>query len=249
MIALALIPQIGQGSDKNFAYDMALPLLLGKFYPSGMLGIGLTAMLASFMSGMAGNITAFNTVWTYDIYRNYFAKDKSDNHYIQMGRLATAGGILISISTAYLVMNAESIMDYMQTIFGFFNAPLFATFLLGMFWKRATPWGAFWGLVIGIAAAAVHFYFSTYPVGHPTLSFTSPMAGNFWRAAVAWLACFLTTIAISLFTKAKPDEELKGLVWGTGPKLEDKHLPWYMRPVILAVVLGIFSLAFNLIFW
>lgn len=249
MIALAVFPQIGQSNDPNFRYDMALPLLLGKFYPTGMLGIGLTAMLASFMSGMAGNITAFNTVWTYDIYRNYFAKDKDDRHYIQMGRIATAGGIVISIFTAYFVMNAESIMDYMQTIFGFFNAPLFATFLLGMFWKRATPWGAFYGLVLGTVAAAVHFYFSTYPTEHPALSYSSPMAGNFWRATTAWTVCFFSTILISFFTKAKPMEELQGLVWGTGIKVDMSALPWYKRPAIVAVLVGVLALVCNFVFW
>ncbi len=249
MMALAIFPEIGHSKDPNFHYDMALPLLLGKFYPPGMLGIGLTAMLASFMSGMAGNITAFNTVWTYDIYKNYFAKEKSDQHYLVMGRLATAGGILISIFTAYFVMNAESIMDYMQTIFGFFNAPLFATFLLGMFWKRATPWGAFIGLVLGTVAAAVHFLLSTYPVHDEMLKFSSPMAGNFWRASTAWIVCFVSTILISFFTKPKPEEELKGLVWGTGPVIETAALPWYKKPVVLAVITGVFTLALNFIFW
>lgn len=249
MMALAIFPQIGHVSDPNMRYDMALPLLLGKYYPSGMLGIGLTAMLASFMSGMAGNITAFNTVWTYDIYRNYFAPDKTDKHYLVVGRLATGGGILISIFTAYFVMNAKSIMDYMQAIFGFFNAPLFATFLLGMFWKRATPWAAFIGLVLGTVAAAVHFALSSLPADHPTLAFSSPMAGNFWRASTAWLVCFVSTILLSFVTKPKPIEELQGLVWGTGPMIDTGNLPWYKQPVILAAIVGVFTLICNLIFW
>jgi SSS family solute:Na+ symporter len=140
-------------------------------------------------------------------------------------------------------------MDYMQTIFGFFNAPLFATFLLGMFWKRATPWGAFFGLCLGTATAAVHFYLSSFPAGHPTLAFSSPMAGNFWRAATAWSVCFISTILISFFTKPKPIEELKGLVWGEGPIIETGGLPWYKQPAILAGLIGIFTLACNIIFW
>ncbi len=249
MMALVLFPNIGHPNEGQTKFDMAIPLLLSKFYPSGMLGIGLTAMLASFMSGMAGNITAFNTVWTYDIYKNYFAKDKSDAHYLLVGRLATGGGIILGIASAYLAMKAESIMDYMQTIFGFFNAPLFATFLLGMFWKKATPWGAFFGLVLGTVAAAVHFYFSTYPEGHPALTFASPMAGNFWRAVVAWSVCFVFTILISLFTKCKPVEELKGLVWGEGPIVDMKGLPWYKQPPILAGLMGVLLLICNIVFW
>lgn len=251
MMALALFPQLGHSPDPHYKYDMALPLLLGKYYPSGMLGIGLTAMLASFMSGMAGNITAFNTVWTYDIYKNYFVKNASEKHYLLVGRLATGGGILVSIIAAYGAMNAKSIMDYMQAIFGFFNAPLFATFLLGMFWKRATPWAAFIGLMLGTLSAAVHFVLSDYYPSHehPMLVYTSPMAGNFWRAAVAWIVCFISTIAISFVTKPKPVEELEGLVWGTGATTEVKALSWYKNPKVLALIVGLFTLVCNLLFW
>lgn len=245
MMALAFFPMIGHTNDPNMRYDMALPLLLGKFYPTGMLGIGLTAMLASFMSGMAGNITAFNTVFTYDIYSTYFAKGKDDKHYLLVGRIATVGGILISITTAYFVMKAVSIMDYMQAIFGFFNAPLFATFLLGMFWKRATPWAAFIGLILGTIAAAAHFGLTEAHL----LSFSSPMAGNFWRAFTSWITCFLSTIVISFVTKPRPVEELTGLVWGTGPALETTSLPWYKRPLILAGFVGALALVFNFLFW
>ncbi|MBY0358377.1 MAG: sodium:solute symporter family protein [Candidatus Obscuribacterales bacterium] len=246
MIALALVPQLGHNpSDPHMRYDMALPLLLAKYYPSGMLGIGLTAMLASFMSGMAGNITAFNTVFTYDIYRNYFAKNKSDGHYMMVGRLATAGGIFVSIFTAYFVMSAPSIMDYMQTIFSFFNAPLFATFLLGMFWKRATPSGAFVGLVCGTLAALVQFVLT----GQGMLHYSSVMAGNFWRASIAWLVCFLVTIAISFVTKPKPLEELTGLVWGTTVESGSAVLVWYKRPTVLAVLILVLTIVCNLIFW
>ncbi len=246
MIALGFFPDLGHSNDPNMRYDMALPLMLGKFYPSGMLGLGLTAMLASFMSGMAGNITAFNTVFTYDIYKNFFAPEKSDDHYIMMGRIATAAGILVSIATAYFVMGAPSIMDYMQSIFSFFNAPVFATFLLGMFWKRATPAGGFIGLVCGVIAAVIQFLMTN--AGQ--LTYTSPMAGNFWRASIAWLVCFTVTIVVSLVTKPKPESELQGLVWGTGPStLMDGLVPWYKRPLILALIVSVATLACNLIFW
>lgn len=245
MLALALVPGLGTKGSDVLSYNQALPLMLAKYYPPGMLGIGLTAMLASFMSGMAGNITAFNTVWTYDIYKSYIAKDQSDKHYLWMGRMATAIGIVISIGTAYLVMGSPSIMDYMQLIFTFFNAPLFATFLLGMFWKRTTPWAAFTGLVCGILSAAFMFVLQSQHLIH----YPSEAAANFWRATVAWLACFLVTIIVSLFTRPKPVEQLEGLVWGTGPKSDSTMLPWYKRPVVLACLIAALTIACNVIFW
>lgn len=244
MLALAIVPNLGS-NNAELSYNQALPLMLAKFYPSGMLGIGLTAMLASFMSGMAGNITAFNTVWTYDIYKAYITKTQTDKHYLWMGRLATAIGIVISIGTAYLVMGFASIMDYMQTIFSFFNAPLFATFLLGMFWKRATPWGAFWGLVLGTVSAGIQYWMMDAHI----ISFASAQAGNFWRSAIAWLVCFVATILISFFTKPKPEEELNGLVWGTAAEPDKTPVPWLKNPVILAGIVLVMTIALNLIFW
>jgi SSS family solute:Na+ symporter len=244
MLALVLIPQLGS-NDSNYSYNMAMPLLLAKYYPTGMLGIGLTAMLASFMSGMAGNITAFNTVWTYDIYQSYVAPNKSDKHYLWMGRTATAAGIIISIGAAYLVMHHKSIMDYMQMIFSFFNAPLFATFLLGMFWKRTTPWAAFWGLVCGTFGAGLLWYMNfTHMINYP-----SEMAGNFWRAAIAWAICFVITILLSFVTKAKPEEELHGLVWGLAGQKSAGVQVWYKQPKILAAIILVIAFALNIIFW
>jgi SSS family solute:Na+ symporter len=245
LLALVMIPELGPEPGPH-SYNMALPLMLVKMYPTGMLGIGLTAMLASFMSGMAGNVTAFNTVWTYDIYQSYIGKNKSDNHYLWMGRVATGAGILISIGTAYISMHYESIMDYMQLIFTFFNAPLFATFLLGMFWKRTTPWAAFWGLVLGTVSSVIHYILTE----NHTLVFSSAMAGNFWRAALSWLVCFVATILISFFTKPKPESELKGLVWGM-PSADEAAVaePWYKRPVVLGVIVLLLTLACNFIFW
>lgn len=240
LIAIVVIPQFVRQD-----YNMALPMLIGTLYPSGLLGIGITAMLASFMSGMAGNVTAFNTVWTYDIYQSYIAKNKSDNHYLWMGRIATAGGIVISVGTAYLVRGFPSIMDYMQLIFTFFNAPLFATFLLGMFWKRCSPWGAFIGLVCGTIGACVLYYLNW----RGYLVYPSVMAGNFWRATYAWLICFVVTILVSFVTKPKPESELKGLVWGLTEKPEKVRLPWYKRPGPLALIVLLMTLILNLYFW
>lgn len=244
LLAAVMVKGIGS-NHTNLSYNMAMPLMLGTLYPSGMLGIGLTAMLASFMSGMAGNVTAFNTVWTYDLYQSYLAKNKSDAHYLWMGRIATAGGILISIGTAYLVMHFESIMDYMQMLFSLFNAPLFATFLLGMFWRRTTPWAAFWGLILGILSAGAHYLLTV----NGKLHYPSDMAANFWRATYSWSACFVLTILISFFTKPKPVAELWGLCWGLTEPVQTRHMSWYRQPVILAIIVLAITVVLNVVFW
>ena len=222
-------------------YNLALPLLLARYYPAGMLGVGITALLASFMSGMAGNVTAFNTVWTYDIYHAYIRRDAPDSHYLSMGRIATVGGVLISIATAYLALQFHNIMDYLQLIFSFVNAPLFATFLLGMFWKRATPNGAFFGLVGGTAAAAVHWFATQSGF----VRYSSDMAANFSRAIWAWSACFVLTIAISLVTRPRPEAELTGLVYGLTEKPRHTGLPLLHRPATLAVLAAVLVLVLN----
>jgi SSS family solute:Na+ symporter len=209
LLAIIFIPRLGANQD-SLSYNMAIPILLGAFYPSGLLGLGITALLASFMSGMAGNVTAFNTVWTFDIYASYIAKNKTDAHYLWMGKAATAGGILISVGTAYLVMSHKSIMDYMQLIFSFFNAPLFATFLLGMFFKRTTGIGAFIGLLSGIIAAFIHYILAL----EGKISYRSEMISNFHGAVVAWTVCFVITIMVSYLTKPKAESELKNLCFG-----------------------------------
>ncbi|MCX6894990.1 MAG: Na+/galactose cotransporter, partial [Verrucomicrobia bacterium] len=207
-----------------------------KYCPPGLLGLALTGLLASFMSGMAGNVTAFNTVWTYDLYQAYIAKDKSDAHYAWMGRCITVVGILLSIGCAYFVSRWSNAMDIIQLVFGFVNAPLFATFLLGMFWKRTTATGAFLGLFGGIGTSAV-FHALTITAGNApgvkggylkvVQSFPSEMAQNFWLAAFAFIACFTFTLVISLATKrTKTDEELKGLVYSLTPKVVDEEKAW-----------------------
>jgi SSS family solute:Na+ symporter len=243
LLAIVLIPELGSNNG-TYSWNMTLPLLLAKMYPSGMLGIGLTAMLASFMSGMAGNVTAFNTVWTYDIYQSYLAKNKSDEHYLWMGHMATAFGIFVSIGTAYLAMGFPSIMDYMQLIFGFFNAPLFATFLLGMFWKKATPWAAFFGLVIGTLTAMGHYIATDH-----LLHYSSVMAGNFWRATYAWSACFIVTIVLSFFTKPKDEKDLVGLVYGASDVAKADAEVWYKQPVTLAAIVCLITVVANIVFW
>src|ERR1700691_4471831 len=191
-------------------YDQTLTTLMAQFYPSGMLGLGLTALMASFMSGMAGNVTAFNTVWTYDLYQGHIRKHAPDSHYLWVGRVTTVVGVALSVSTAYLASHFNNIMDFLQLVFGFVNAPLFATFLLGMFWTRTTGHGAFTGLLAGpLACAATHgLTFAENKggwLGTVVHSFPSTMAQNFWIAIFAWSTCLGVTILVSLMSAPKAE--------------------------------------------
>jgi SSS family solute:Na+ symporter len=239
-------------------YDMTIPSMLLHYFPPGLLGLGVTALLASFMSGMAGNVTAFNTVWTYDIYQSYFKREASDAHYLMVGRVTTVAGIALSIATAYLATQFNNIMDMLQLVFAFVNAPLFATFLLGMFWTRTTGHGAFAGLVAGTIAAAMH-HGLTLPIGAEigikggwlaTLNeYRSEMAQNFWTAIWAWTTCFLGTIAVSLITKAPDPATLVGLVHSLTPKPADDARVWYRRPALLAAAVLAVTVGLNVYFW
>ena len=239
-------------------YDLTVPTLLLRYFPTGMLGLGLTALLASFMSGMAGNVTAFNTVWTYDIYQSYLRRGASDAHYLRVGRLATVFGVAASILTAYVAAQFNNIMDVLQLVFAFVNAPLLATFLLGMFWKRATGHGAFAGLVAGTLAAALH-HGLTLPIGAAvgvkggwmavTHGYPSEMAQNFWTAIDAWTVCFAVTILVSLTTRPRADSELRGLVYGLTERPRDGDLPWFQRPATLGALVLVATLIVNLVFF
>jgi SSS family solute:Na+ symporter len=235
---------------------MALPQMMARYYPAGLLGLGLTGLLASFMSGMAGNVTAFNTVWTYDIYQAYIKQQASDAHYLAMGRITTVVGIGISILTAYAAMRFNNIMDMLQLVFSFVNAPLFATFLLGMFWSRATGHGAFCGLVSGTLAAALHYELTLVSGTTPFLpkiavlhQYPSDMAQNFWGAIWAWTTCFLITIAVSIVTAPKPKNELEGLVYSLTPRQSETHLPWFRRPGLLGAGVLALTIILNVVFW
>lgn len=237
-------------------YDLAIPEMLAHYFPTGLLGLGLTALLASFMSGMAGNVTAFNTVWTYDIYHAYLNRRASDQHLLWMGRFATIFGIAISIGAAYLAAGFNNIMDFLQLVFAFVNAPLFATFLLGMFWKRTTGHGAFTGLLLGTGAAALH-HGLTLPVGEAVgikggwiavlHQYPSDMAQNFWTAIFAWTACFVITILVSLLTAPREESQLKGLVYSLTERIRESGA-WYERPAFLGVIVIALLIALNLIF-
>src|SRR6202050_2241413 len=239
-------------------YDLAVPNMLVHYLPTGLLGLGLTALLASFMSGMAGKVTAFNTVWTYDIYQAYIHKDASDQHYLWMGRMATVFGIALSVAAAYAATRFNNIMDFLQLVFAFVNAPLFATFLLGMFWKRTTGHAAFSGLLSGTLAAAVH-HGLTLPVGAvagikggwlaTVHTYPSEMAQNFWTAIWAWSVCMVITILVSLVTHPRKEEDLVGLVYSLTKRTSEGNLSWYQRPEALGIAVLVLALILNIIFW
>jgi SSS family solute:Na+ symporter len=231
--------------------------MLLHFFPTGILGLGLTALLASFMSGMAGNVTAFNTVWTYDIYQAYINKRATDAHYLWMGRMATIGGITLSIAAAYAATSFNNIMDALQLVFSFVNAPLFATFLLGMFWKRTTGHGAFTGLVSGTFAALLHHGLTIPTDTAPGIHggwisivhrYPSDMAQNFWTAIFAFSVNLIVTIAVSLVTKPREESELVGLVYSLTPKPVEHHLSWYQKPATLAIAVLAMLVILNLVF-
>jgi solute:Na+ symporter, SSS family len=247
-------------------YDGVILSLVKKYCPSGLLGLALTALLASFMSGMAGNVTAFNTVFTYDLYQAYFMPGKSDRHYFLTGKVITVVGIVLSMGAAYFASMYNNAMDIIQLVFGFVNAPLFGTFLLGMFWKRTTGTGAFLGLFGGIAGSTIFHALTTTTsnldaAGHVINSmkggylgayihFPSEMAQNFWLASFAFTVCFTLTVVISLATaRTKSDAELKGLVYSLTPKIVDNNIPVWQKPAVVGVVLLIVCVILNLIFW
>jgi solute:Na+ symporter, SSS family len=235
------------------SYNDVLPLMLARYCGPGLLGLGVTALIAGFMSGMAGNVSAFATVWTYDIYRAMFNKNKSDAHYVAMGRWCTVVGVAVSVGTSYLVRHSPSIMDYVQELFSFFIAPLFGTVILGMMWKRATPAGGFWGLFAGTSAAiALWWWVRVDPsaVQYVALSpHAKDMAVNMFRALWAWVACVSVTVLVSLVTRPKPAEELVGLVYGYTKIPSEGDMPIYQRPVFWAGVVGVVFVILNIIFW
>lgn len=260
MIAIALMnrPVNGLqliGDQGQTDYNMIIPSMLVHYYPVGLLGLGITALMASFMSGMAGNVTAFNTVFTYDIYQSYISKGRSDEHYLKVGQFATIFGVVVSVGAAYIAANFNNIMDFLQLVFAFVNAPLFATFMLGMFWKRTNANAAFYGLIGGTIAAAFH-YSVTLAEGKGGwlanwVEYPSGMAQGFWTAIYAWSVCFVLTLVISLLTRRdKTDEDLKGLVYSLTPKTYDEPgIVWYEKPVVMAVVIGAISIILTIIFW
>ena len=258
LLALAVLPVKLVGETQAIAtgghsYNEVLPLMLARYCGPGLLGLGITALIAGFMSGMAGNVSAFTTVWTYDIYRAFIRKGASDQHYVSMGRWSTVIGVAISIGTAYFVMQFKSIMDYVQALFSFFIAPLFATVLLGMLWKRATPAGGFWGLLAGtVSSISMWAWVKVDPTAlrYVALSpYARDMAENMYRALWSCLTCAIVTVIVSLLTKPKPDAELQGLVYGATEIPAETYVSTLQRPWFWALVVGTIFVVLNIIFW
>jgi solute:Na+ symporter, SSS family len=228
LVALVTVKGLG-GSNPDLQYNNAIPLLIGHYLPEGMLGLAVTGLLAAFMAGVAANVTSFNTVVTYDLWQDYFVKDRDPKYYIRAGRIVTVVGLLISVATAFIAKGYSNIMNYVQLLFSYFNAPLFATFIIAMFWRRTTPWAGFWGLIAGFLGA-----FVTHELASSgTVNLGSELAASFWGAVVAFAADAVVTVIVSLVTQPKPEEELRGLVWGLPRKdaeperMEEGDQVWY----------------------
>jgi SSS family solute:Na+ symporter len=253
LLPMKLLPEAQAIATGGHSYNEVLPIMLARYCGPGLLGLGITALIAGFMSGMAGNVSAFATVWTYDIYRPFLKKVKSDQHFVTVGRWCTILGVLASIGTAYLVMHFASIMDYVQALFSFFIAPLFGTVLLGMLWKRATPAGGFWGLLAGtLSSIGMWAWVWIDPTALKYIALSTharDMAENMYRALWSWIVCVIVTVVVSLITRPKEDKELEGLVYGLTKLPSSSHLPLYKRPMFwAAVVAGVF-VVLQIIFW
>ncbi len=258
LLALAVLPQklVGEGAaiaSGGHSYNEVLPLMLARYAGPGLLGLGITALIAGFMSGMAGNVSAFTTVWTYDIYRALINKDASDEHYVKMGRWTTIVGVLISVATAYLVMSFLSIMDYVQALFSFFIAPLFGTVVLGMLWKRTSSQGGFWGLLAGtVSSIGMWAWVKVDPTALRYVALSPnarDMAENMYRALWSWVVCVIVTVVVSLLTKPKPEAELVGLVYGVTPIPHETDVALWEKPIFWAVVVAVVFVILNILMW
>jgi SSS family solute:Na+ symporter len=259
LLALAVLPyhlvsqSVSQAAPALHSYNEVLPLMLARYCGPGLLGLGVTALIAGFMSGMAGNVSAFSTVWTYDLYRAFIRKTAPDSHYLAMGRWCTMTGIVLSIGAAYLVMQFASIMDYVQALFSFFIAPLFGTVLLGMTWKRITGAGAFWGLLAGtISSVSMFTLVKLNPRALAVVALSShakAMAENMYRALWSWIICVIVTVVVSLVTRPRSEASLKGLVYGATELPSEGDLPIWQRPIFWAGVALVVFLFLQWVFW
>jgi solute:Na+ symporter, SSS family len=250
LVAVVTVQGLGAKTG-DLQYNNAIPILVAKYLPTGMLGIAVTGLLAAFMAGVAANVTAFNTVVSYDLWQSYVRKDEPDAYYVRFGRIATVVGILIAIGTAFIAAGYSSMMDYIQLLFSFFNAPLFATFIVAMFWRRATPWAGFWGLLAGtLAAIATHGLHAWWKV----IDFGSPLSADFWGAVAAFVVDVVVMVVVSMMTAPKPDDELRGLVWGLTEHADDsaaadpEERVWWRRPVVLGAIALVLTVALYFIF-
>jgi SSS family solute:Na+ symporter len=248
---IALVEIEGLGGEGDMAYNNAIPLLMGQYLPNGMLGLAVTGLMASFMAGVAANVSAFNTVVTTDIIEPYLKKDQPDAWYVRAGRFVTIGGVVVAIATALIASTYDNLMNYLQALFSIFNAPLFATFIIGMFWKRMTPAAGVWGLVAGTLTALFIY------VGYKFLdifSFGSDLDESFWGAGAAFVVVAVVSVAVTLMTKPKPREELRGLVWGmsvgeTTGALLGRGQAWWESPVLLGAGAIVLATALTVVFF
>ena len=258
LLALAVLPvkltgETAAVASGGHSYNEVLPLMLARYCGPGLLGLGVTALIAGFMSGMAGNVSAFTTVWTYDIYRALINRNASDHHYVKMGRWTTVLGVLISVGTAYLVMQFASIMDYVQALFSFFIAPLYGTVILGMLWRRTSNAGGFWGLLAGtVSSIGMYVWVKVHPAALHYIALSAgakAMAENMYRALWSWIICVVVTVAVSLMTRPRADHELVGLVYGVTSIPPEEAVAFYHRPVFWAIVVGIAFVIVNILVW
>jgi solute:Na+ symporter, SSS family len=253
VLPMKLVPESMAATTGMHSYNDVLPLMLARYCGPGLLGLGITALIAGFMSGMAGNVTAFTTVWTYDIYRPLVNSKASDNHYVSMGRWTTVVGVLVSIGTAYLVMQFASIMDYVQALFSFFIAPLFGTVILGMLWKRATGAGGFWGLLCGtVFSVGMWAWVKVDPSALRYVALSPDAKGlaqAMFQALWSFLVCVIVTVVVSLATKPKTDQELDGLVYGLTKVPSVGDVPLYEKPAFWAGIVAVVFVALNIYFW
>ncbi len=255
VLPMHLVPNAPHLAPGEHSYNEVLPLMLARYCGPGLLGLGITALVAGFMAGMAGNVSAFATVWTYDLYRPYLNKTAPDKHYVSMGRWCTLIGLFISIGTAYLVMGFASIMDYVQALFGFFIAPLFGTVVLGMLWKRVTRWGGFIGLLAGTTASITMFLLmqKVDPQRWVPVFALSPhakgLAQDMYQSLWSCVTCVVVTVLVTLFTKPKPDEELRGLVYSLTDVAHEEHTSFWHRPVVWGFAVLALLVILQIIFW
>src|SRR3954468_12706297 len=249
LVALVTVKGLG-GDAPDQQYNTVIPALIDHYMPEGMLGLAVTGLLAAFMAGVAANVTSFNTVVTYDLWQGYVRKDRDEKYYVRVGRLATVGGLLISVATAFIAKGYSNMMNYVQLLFSYFNAPLFATFIIAMFWRRTTPWAGFWGLIAVFFGAFVTH--EVYSFGWVNLG--SELAASFWGAIIAFVADAVVTVGVSLVTQPKPEEELRGLVWGLPRKdaeperMEEGEDAWYRSPMLLGMGALALVVILNIIF-
>jgi solute:Na+ symporter, SSS family len=249
---IALVTVKGLGADKgDLVYNNSIPLLMRDLLPNGVLGVAVTGLVASFMAGMAANVSGFNTVFTYDIWQAYVQKDRDDDYYLRVGRYATVVGVIVGIGTAFIAAGFSNIMNYIQALFSLFNAPLFATFIVGMFWKRMSPWAGFWSLFLGFLSSLVLY------IGYlaDVFKFNSDLEESFWGAGTAFVTACVVAVVVTLFTPSKPDEELRGLVYGLGgPSTSGEVIVagdkvWWRNPILLGGIAVALAVVLYIPFW